>query len=334
VNERAAARGKRGVVRTIRRSALVVTVLGILSLPGQALASEPQAPEPTQAARDEARSRFARAVELYADGDFKLALIEFERAYSLVPNYRLLYNIGQVNLQLHSYAKALDAFQAYLSEGGQDVPKARRDEVERTTESLRQRTASLRVRAQPAGAEILVDDAAVGVEPLARPLTLDAGEHRVTARKPGFVSATKAIVLAGRDEATLDLSLAPEPIAGTRSDVREQGHTGRSAWFYAGWAGTAGLGIAAAVTGGLALSDAAKLKDLRENQPSTSEELAAASDRAHTMAVATDVLIVSTAVAASAMVYFTWLRPAPKAESAPRVSVGSAGPALWVRGSF
>src|SRR5688500_5007200 len=54
----------------------------------------------------EARQRYDRGIRLYAEGEFALAVIEFERAYTLVPDYRVLYNIGQVRIQLAQYARA------------------------------------------------------------------------------------------------------------------------------------------------------------------------------------------------------------------------------------
>ena len=69
----------------------------------------------------EAKSRFDRGLELYNEGEYPLALIEFTRAYELVPNYRVLYNIGQVGIQLGQYANARRA----LEEALQDRQKRR-----------------------------------------------------------------------------------------------------------------------------------------------------------------------------------------------------------------
>src|SRR5688572_14005202 len=48
----------------------------------------PGGDEPVDDTVEEARRRFDRGVRLYAEGDYPLALIEFERAYELVSNYR------------------------------------------------------------------------------------------------------------------------------------------------------------------------------------------------------------------------------------------------------
>src|SRR5687768_4278200 len=63
----------------------------------------------------EARQRYDRGIRLYAEGEFALAVIEFERAYTLVPDYRVLYNIGQVRIQLAQYARARKSLDQYLA---------------------------------------------------------------------------------------------------------------------------------------------------------------------------------------------------------------------------
>ena len=63
-----------------------------------------------------------RGVELYQDEAYRAALIEFERAYEISPDYRLLYNIGGTKLQLQDFLGAARAYERYLTEGGDEVP--------------------------------------------------------------------------------------------------------------------------------------------------------------------------------------------------------------------
>ena len=81
-----------------------------------------QAPAPPSAeVLKEAGERYARGLSLYGDGEFLLALVEFERAYQLSNNYKVLYNIGQVRIQLGRYAKAKEALEEYLKIGGSSL---------------------------------------------------------------------------------------------------------------------------------------------------------------------------------------------------------------------
>src|SRR5262249_21153170 len=145
------------------------------------------------------------------DGDYKLALVEFERSYELVPNFRVLYNIGEVEYQLNNYARAFRTLKSYLEQGGDRVPANRRTAVEKDIESLRIRTARLGVTVNVEGADVLVDGERIGRTPLAERELIDAGNHRVTVRKAGYVEATEPVTLVGGDEKTIALTLAATP---------------------------------------------------------------------------------------------------------------------------
>ena len=45
--------------------------------------------------------------------------MQFERAYELKPNYKVLYNIGQTYFQLREYVEARDSMTRYVKEGGE-----------------------------------------------------------------------------------------------------------------------------------------------------------------------------------------------------------------------
>src|SRR5689334_21096548 len=64
---------------------------------------------------------FRHGVTLFDQKDFPSALAEFERAYALAPEYRVLYNIGLVRFQLGDHAGAYEAFRRYLADGGELV---------------------------------------------------------------------------------------------------------------------------------------------------------------------------------------------------------------------
>ena len=106
-------------------------------------APEQAATGPSAAAREEARQRFDQGLSLFEDGDFRLALIEIERAYALVPDYRVLYNIAQVNIQLGRYAKARSALEEYVEKAGDELPESRAAGVKDDLKMLAARTAPL-----------------------------------------------------------------------------------------------------------------------------------------------------------------------------------------------
>jgi hypothetical protein len=195
-----AARGARHL-----RIALAVVVAMALG------ASRPSraADAPVDGSIHEAAEHFERAVTLYEEHDFRAALIEFERAYSVAPNYAVLYNVGQCRYQLQDYAGSLAAFEKFLATGGAEGAGDQRQRAETTLADLRKRVARVAVKSDVDGAEITVDDRVVGTTPLASPIVVSEGRRTFVASKAGHATATRSIDVAGNDSAEVTLHLEP-----------------------------------------------------------------------------------------------------------------------------
>jgi hypothetical protein len=157
----------------------------------------------------EASIHFDRGVKLFQDQDWRGALIEFERAYAVSPNYRVLYNIGQCRYQLQDYAGALEAFQKYLTEGDVHLTAERRKHVQANIDELGERVARVRISSNRVGAEVTIDDTPVGTTPLDSPVTVSAGRRKIVLTKPGETDVVRVVDIAGQD--TMDLTLDFEP---------------------------------------------------------------------------------------------------------------------------
>jgi len=178
------------------------------------LAAAPaRAAEPNPRALDEARTRFQAGVQLFHEGSFDAALAEFRKAYSLAPSYRVLYNIAQVQFELHDHVEALKTFRQYLQEGGADIPPDRRAQVEGEVQKLERRVSLVEIVVDVDGAQILLDDVPVGTSPLRLPVMVNAGNRRITATKPGRVTTARALTVAGGDRVTVELKLPEVAVA-------------------------------------------------------------------------------------------------------------------------
>lgn len=257
---------------------------------------------------EEARRRFDRGVKLYSEGDFTLAVIEFERAYELVANYRVLYNIGQVSIQLRQYAKARQALEQYLSEGEGEIEEGRLAEVQADVEMLKSRTAKLTVLVNVAKARVFLDGKLLGITPLPDAILVDAGSHSIEVERTGFRNTTKSVTMAGGDDlkvnVTLELMQAERTVEKTIV-VKNQGDSS-STWKYVGW-GTAGLFAAGAVTTGIfGLNAASDLEDQRNTVGASREALDSTQSRARRMFMASDILAVGALAAAGVSAYLTF----------------------------
>ena len=74
-----------------------------------------------------AREAFQRGAEFYGQAQYAKAAEAFREAYRLRPSWRLFFNIGQCSAAAKEYGLALEAFESYLSEGGDEVPVEKRD---------------------------------------------------------------------------------------------------------------------------------------------------------------------------------------------------------------
>jgi hypothetical protein len=151
--------------------------------------------------------RFKRGQELYAERNYSAALIEFKKAYELAPNYRVLYNIGQVCFQVQDYVCALQSFERYLSSGGAEIADQRRQDVQKELAGLQQRVGFLELQSNVDGAEVSVDDALMGTTPLTGPIALSVGRRRIAVVKSGYTPFSRTVDIGGQDTARLQAKL-------------------------------------------------------------------------------------------------------------------------------
>lgn len=307
------------------------------------------AKQPTPAEIEEAKSRYQRGRELYEDNDLRAALVEIQRAYDLAPNYKLLFDIGQICYQLPDYPCALRSFKQYLAEGGENIPADRKAEVEKDLSKLEGRVATLKITTNRPGAEILVDDVVVGTTPLAAPIIVGAGKRKIVARMAGVEPVTKALDVAGTDVVDVPLEFsaaAPDGRGGaTGGDdkvtptVPTPGgdtQTGRRVPVVP-WVITGVLAVGTGIAGGLALSASGDYRTKLDTFGTTRSDIDEAHDSVKSRAVATDVLLGLTAAGVVTSIILTVTSgskaPAKKAVLAPlHVAAGPTG--VWINGRF
>lgn len=330
-------------------SAVLLTASVVVAQPASSQAAPPDT------ARDEARDRFKRGVQLYSDGDFRAALIEFRRAYEVMPNYRLLYNLGQTSAEVQDHAAALRYFESYLAEGKADVPAARRKQVQAEIDKLKGRVAQLTIKVNVAGAEVLVDDVVVGTSPLKEALSVSAGRRRITVQKSGLPAVTRSIDLAGGDKSELRLELtdektAPPPPAAT-AEAAPTAPTppapapapsppppppaaprGMGTPFWASLGATVVFAGGATVTGLLARSANDRFETKLGARGAKPDDIEDARSSTRTLALATDVLGGAAIIGAGFTTYFALTRKSDGA--APTTALRPTPNGAVLTGSF
>jgi hypothetical protein len=200
----------------------LLLALVVPSLVGLCASASPAAAQsarpPDEAARAEARERFARALELYEEGLLEQSLEEFRRAYEIAPALQVLYNLGQVYAGLGRAVEAVETLERYLEQGGTSIPSDRRAEVEAELRRQRPRIASVRLRVETPPSveapqvEVLVDGVSRGA-PSAEPLQVTSGAVSLEVRAAGFEPFEVTLRLAGGVTETVTAVLRPIAIA-------------------------------------------------------------------------------------------------------------------------
>ena len=279
---------------------------------------------------------FQRGDERFAQRDYAAALAEYKRAYDLLPEYGVLYNIGATNIKLERWADARRAFSDYIELGGERLPAARVQEVQNYLDILRQRTATLSLLLNVPDAEIHIDGARVAATAISG-LVVEPGDHVVRVAKPGFRPAEDVFHANNGDNVRVVLQLTRVGTLGPAAPIARGALTVSSAppplaidpeptplwvpWtltgvLAAGWLTTAALAIRARHD-----------RDTIE-QPGTPEHRIDAARRLHiSLAVASDVLLAATLVSGGISAYLTWWpsEPAPAGAGPSPASVGGIG---------
>ncbi len=309
------------------RRVAVLAALLLVTLPLSRTARADATPEQVE----EARKHYDAGLQLTREESYDAALAEFERAYQIAPNYRILYSIGGLRRQLNDFVGALDAFEKYLSDGGASVDAKRFAEVQQDVLALRGRIGRVRIEADVEDVEIRVDGVAVGKTPLRDPLRLNPGRRKIEGIKTGFFPATSVTTVSGGETGSVKLTMTklsdappssnvPAPVVDKAALTPERAASPFKTPAIIGWVVTGGLAATAAVTGVLALGASSDLKDERTSATPSRSTLDSNESKTKTLALVSDIFTVGSVVAAGVSVYFTvrWLG----GSSSPPTTVG------------
>jgi len=159
----------------------------------------------------EAKAALTRATSLFEVANYDAARVEFEQAYTLSSDARVLYNVAVCDKELERYARAISTLERSLELGGDKLPRRYVNRVKETIRALAPFVTTMNVETSHAGAAILVDGERLGDAPLSRPIPVDVGEHIVRLDKPGFRG--ESVRIKARSGQPVTVRLTMEPIA-------------------------------------------------------------------------------------------------------------------------
>jgi hypothetical protein len=174
---------------------------------------KPATPPPTDVRStlpDPARHAWDTAKQLADANDYKGALVEFNRAFDLSQNPRVLYNVGVVEKLLTHYARAVAAWNRELTEGAGKLTPGEIVELKNAIAIVQQFVTSIDVTANEADASLFIDDYAVGKTPFTAPVAIDVGKHTLKLTKTGFVDAVQQVEVASGQKTPVTFKIEPQ----------------------------------------------------------------------------------------------------------------------------
>jgi hypothetical protein len=304
---------------------------------------------------ERAQAAFQKGKQAYQNGDYGEAAAAFRQAYEIKPTWKVLYNIAQCEALAKRHGLAFEAFQKYLSQGGDDISTERRDEVLAEIDRLQRMVGSVEVVA-PDGATVGIDGFDRGETPLPGRLKVAAGvKHQVRVELAGEVLVERSVLVSSGETIKVEVSDQSDMSDGSdeesdvsdgsdeESDVSDGSDLSSdvsdtspvSTW---GWV-TLGLGgallVGGGVTGGMAMSLDDELSEPCGDggcPPSKHEDL----DKRDALAITTNVLLAvgGTAVVAGVLMLTVFDGDEDEVDVGLAPAAGSGFAGVTVTGRF
>jgi hypothetical protein len=253
----------------------------------------------------EAKASFKNGTKAFEAKQYIEAANYFRVAYELKPAWKIWFNIGQAEAAGKRYGLALEAFESYLGDGGDEIDQARQEFVQSEIVRLRGMVGSLEVKA-PAKSLVTIDEIDRGVAPLPGRVRIAARTvHKLIVRLGDDVLLDRSISVGTGEIVAVEVAAPGQSVATDepQADETDQGEepdvsatpleSKPNKLRTAGWVvlGTgAAVAIAGGVTGGMALAKAGELDDKCNGQV-CSEDYLDIHDSADTLALVTNILL-------------------------------------------
>ncbi|MBN2801721.1 MAG: tetratricopeptide repeat protein [Deltaproteobacteria bacterium] len=165
---------------------------------------------------ERAKESFTRGNVLFGEKKYTEASEAFREAVQLMPSWKLYYNIAQSEAAAKRFGIALEYFEKYMTEGGDDVPEERLEEVLKEVRRLRMMVGSIKIYGDPGESRVMVDGIMRARLPLAAELRVSAGiSHKIEIIQGDKVVYSQNITVGSGNKAEISLgdedTVKPEP---------------------------------------------------------------------------------------------------------------------------
>jgi hypothetical protein len=181
----------------------------VFGIAGRGYAQEMPDASQTTAAEKEARDAFHQGTAHFRNEEYDQAAAAFRRSYQLNPAWKILYNIAQSEAAAKNYGLSLEAFEKFLTEGGDEIPESRQQEVIDEIEKLKTKVGVLNIEAPP-NCRVLIDGKVRGQTPVIQKIRVAvAKEHSVIVQHGDEILLEQNVTLGSGELRTLSVRNGP-----------------------------------------------------------------------------------------------------------------------------
>ena len=161
----------------------------------------------------EAHDQWVQGKQMYQDASddkgYERALVKFRRAYELIPDSRLLFNIAACEKQLRHYGDTVRDLRKYMQMTPSLTTKER-DQAVDLLKTLEPYVSELTVQSSTDGVLVTVDDAPLGTTPIAGTTLIESGKRHFHATKDGMKPFDQVVDVAGGGPSTVSIAMQKE----------------------------------------------------------------------------------------------------------------------------
>ncbi len=195
---------------------------------------------PTES-RETARALFLEGNRLFKIPLFSKAAEKYSAALATWKHPAFYFNLALAQLNLGQDVEARDNLEQALKQGEEPLGAEQFNEAKKQLQEVEGHLGRLRVSCQTQGAEVTLDGATLFIAPGSYQGWIKAKPHEITAKRAGYLSEAKRVVVAAGQLQDLELKLVT---------LSEAADTGRRWAVWKPWAVVA-AGAALAATGGV-----------------------------------------------------------------------------------
>ena len=157
--------------------------------------------------------------------DWTTAARFYDAANRATPSAEALEGLANAQYQGGNLGEAYGSYNEWLGRYGAKATAAKKNAADARLRELGAKTGSVNVGTSEAGATVLVDDKAVGTAPLAAPLRLGVGTHKLKVTKDGFAPFEQALQVTANGAAAVTANLT---VTATKGKVAVKERSGKA----------------------------------------------------------------------------------------------------------